>query len=61
MVCMASNINGILVLLMGAIIAVADIYWTYTSYYDTAWLVLGIIILAADAAWLYLDLSMMRK
>ncbi len=41
--------------LMGVIIAVADIYWTYTSYFDTLWLALGVIILAADLFWIYLD------
>ena len=42
-------------LLMGVIIAIADIYWTYTSYFDTLWLSLGIVILIADLVWLYLD------
>ena len=40
---------------MGVIIGVADIIWTYQSYYDTFWLALGIIILLADLVWLYLE------
>jgi hypothetical protein len=43
---------------MGLVIAVADIYWTYTSYFYVPWLVLGIVILAADIAWIALDLSL---
>lgn len=45
-----------LALLMGLIIIVADLYWTYTSYPDPLWLALGIVILAASVIWIYLDL-----
>lgn len=46
-----------LALLMGIVIAVADIYWIYTSYKYFVWLALGVIILAADLIWLYLDIE----
>lgn len=46
---------------MGIIILVADIYWTYTSYYSILWLALGVIILVADIIWIYLDYDMGRK
>ena len=52
---MNNKSRRMLTLLMGVIIAAADIYWTYTSYVYPIWLALGIIILAADLVWLYLD------
>ncbi|MDE1856884.1 MAG: hypothetical protein KGH98_02240 [Candidatus Micrarchaeota archaeon] len=58
---MKSNTKSMLALLMGVIILVADIYWTYTSYYDKLWLALGAIILVADLIWLYLDWSLMKR
>lgn len=53
--------KGMVALLMGVIILAADLYWTYTSYYDTLWLALGAIIFLADIAWLYIDWSFMKK
>ena len=50
-----------LAIAMGIVILVADVYWTYTSYYYTVWLALGIIILIADIVWIYLDYAMGRK
>jgi hypothetical protein len=47
-------------ILMGVIIAIADIIWTYQSYYDITWLVLGIIILVADVIWIYIDYALMN-
>jgi hypothetical protein len=44
-------------ILMGIIIIVADLYWTYTSYPDQVWVSLGVIILLAAVFWVYLDLS----
>jgi hypothetical protein len=48
-------------LLMGAIIAIADLYWTYTSYPDSLWLTLGAVIFVADLVWIALDFSLMRE
>jgi hypothetical protein len=48
-------------LLMGVIIAIADLYWTYTSYTDSLWLSLGAIIFVADLVWIAMDFSLMRE
>jgi hypothetical protein len=58
---MKSNTRSNISILMGIVIAIADIYWTWTSYYDSTWLALGIIILIADIIWLYIDWSFTRK
>jgi hypothetical protein len=58
---MKSNTRSNISILMGILIAIADIYWTWTSYYDSTWLALGIIILIADIIWLYIDWSFTRK
>ncbi len=54
---MKSNIS----IVMGIIIGLADIYWTYTSYFDTLWLALGIIIFIADIVWLWIDIGFRKK
>ena len=46
-------------ILMGIIIAVADLYWTYTSYTDVVWLGLGVVIFVADVVWLAIDFNLM--
>jgi hypothetical protein len=58
---MKGNAKSMLAMLMGVIILVADIYWTYTSSYDMTWVALGVIILVADLVWMYLDYSLMKK
>lgn len=57
---MAANTKSIVAIALGVVILVADVYWTYTSYYDTLWLALGLLILVADAAWMYIDYDLMR-
>jgi hypothetical protein len=57
---MSGNMNGKLAILMGIVIAVADVYWTYTSSYDMLWVALGVIIFIADMIWLYIDWGMMK-
>jgi hypothetical protein len=52
---MKNNLKSKLAMLMGVVILVADLYWTYTSYFNSVWLALGVIILVADLVWLYLD------
>jgi hypothetical protein len=47
-------------ILMGLIIAVADVYWTYTSYTDVVWLGLGVLIFVADVVWLAIDFNLME-
>lgn len=53
---MDAKIRRNLAILMGIITIVADLYWTYTSYYNVSWLALGIIILVASVIWIYLEL-----
>ncbi|MEM0200914.1 MAG: hypothetical protein QXD23_00735 [Candidatus Micrarchaeaceae archaeon] len=50
---MKSNIS----IIMGIIIGLLDIYWTYTSFFDVTWLVLGVIIFIADIIWLWIDIG----
>lgn len=58
---MKGSIKSWLAILMGVIILVADLIWTYQSTYNPLWLALGIIILVADVIWLYIDYSFMKK
>lgn len=58
---MDSKTESKLAMLMGVIIAIADLYWTYTSYYDTLWLALGVVIFIADVLWMYFDYDLMTK
>ncbi len=58
---MATNTKTLLGIIMGLIILVADLYWTYTSYQIALWLALGIIILVADIIWLVIDASFLNK
>jgi len=48
-------------MVMGLVILVADLYWTYTSYNVTLWLALGIVILIADVIWLAVDASFLKR
>ena len=56
-----SNTKGYIAVLLGIIIGLADIYWTYTSYQVPLWLWLGVIIFIADIIWLWIDISFMKK
>jgi hypothetical protein len=49
-----------LAILMGVIIAIADIVWVYQSWPVPVWIAEGAIILVADVIWVYLDYSLMR-
>ena len=55
------KVKGTIAVLMGVIIALADVYWTYTSSYDVTWVALGVIIFVADIVWLWIDISFMKK
>ena len=48
-------------IVMGLIILIADLYWTYTSYTYLVWLALGVIIAVADLIWLAIDFSYMKS
>jgi hypothetical protein len=56
-----TNMKSSITMLMGVIILVADLYWTYTSYTYLPWLALGMIILVADLIWLAIDFSYMKS
>lgn len=58
---MKGNMKSWIAMLMGVIILIADLIWTYQSAYDVFWLVLGIVILIADVVWLYIDYSFMKR
>jgi hypothetical protein len=45
-------------ILMGIVIIVADLYWTYTSYQTPIWLYLGVIILVASVIWIAIDVNL---
>ncbi len=51
----------VLAVLMGAIIGVLDIYWTYTSYLNPMWLALGVVIFIADLVWLWIDIGSLKR
>lgn len=53
--------KGNIAILMGIVIGLVDIYWTYTSYQDPTWLYLGVIIFIADLIWLWIDISFRNK
>ncbi|MGI0100876.1 MAG: hypothetical protein ACREBH_04140 [Candidatus Micrarchaeaceae archaeon] len=52
-------VKSYIAILLGIVIAIADIWWTYTSYFDIVWLILGIVILVADVIWIYIDYDLM--
>lgn len=60
-VVMNPTIKSNISILMGVIIGIADIYWTYTSYAVPLWLALGVIIFLADMIWLWTDVSFRKK
>jgi hypothetical protein len=55
------NVKSWIAIVMGIVILVADIIWTYQSTFDTLWLALGIIIFIADIIWLLIDYDLMKK
>ncbi len=57
---MKGSMKSWIAILMGIVILVADLYWTYTSYYDMTWLVLGVVIALADIIWLLMDWRLMK-
>jgi len=50
-----------LAILMGIIIIVAYLWWTWTSYTYLPWLAAGVIILVASVIWIYIDYDLMKK
>ncbi len=50
-----------LAILMGVIIAILDLWWTYASIGYQPWETVGIVIFVATIIWIYLDYSLMKK
>ncbi len=56
-----SNTKSYLAMLMGIIIVILDLWWTYASYPYEPWTAVGIVIFVASVVWLYLDYVLMKK
>ena len=56
---MNNNMKSYIAILMGVVIAIADILWLIQSTYDLYWVALGIVIFVADIIWIYIDYSFM--
>ncbi len=57
---MASKTLSYIEILMGLIILVLDLYWTYAAYAIAEFLAIGIVILVADLIWLAIDIKLMK-
>lgn len=57
---MAGKTLSYVAILMGLIILVLDIYWTYAAYAISEFLAIGIVILVADLIWLAIDIKLMK-
>ncbi len=55
------NMKSYLAILMGVIIAILDLWWTYASIGYQPWETVGVIIFIATVIWIYLDYSLMKK
>lgn len=57
------NSKSTLGIVLGIVIIIADLYWTYFDYQNPTFLALGVIIFIASLAWIGLDwsLSMQAK
>jgi hypothetical protein len=58
---MSTKTKSYLAILMGIIIIVADLWWTWTGYTYLPWLAAGVIIFVASVVWIYLDYDLMKK
>lgn len=58
---MSAKTKSYLAILMGIIIILADLWWTWTSYTYLPWLAAGVIIFVASVVWIYLDYDLMKK
>jgi len=50
-----------LAILMGVIIIILDLWWTYASMGYQPWETVGIVIFVASVIWIYLDYDLMKK
>ena len=58
---MITNAKSYLAILMGIIIIIADLWWTWTSYTYLPWLAAGVIIGVASVIWIGLDYNLMKS
>jgi hypothetical protein len=58
---MDSKVKSYLAILMGIIIIIADLWWTWTSYTYLPWLAAGVIIGVASVIWIGLDYDLMKS
>jgi hypothetical protein len=50
-----------LAILMGIIIVILDVWWTWASYPYQPWVTVGIMIFVASVIWIYFDYDLMKK
>ncbi len=58
---MTVKAKSYLAIMLGIIILLADIWWTWTSYTYLPWLAAGVIIAVASAIWIAIDYDLMKK
>lgn len=56
-----SKMKSWLAIVLGVIIAILDLWWTYESMGYQPWETVGIVIFVATIIWIYLDYDLMRK
>ena len=56
-----SNMKSWLAIVLGVIIAILDLWWTYASIGYQPWETVGIVIFVATIVWIYLDYDLMKK
>ena len=57
---MKDKAKSYLAILMGIIIIILDIWWTYASYPYEPWVGVGMVIFVASVIWIYLDYKLMQ-
>jgi hypothetical protein len=58
---MNAKTKSYLAILMGIIILLLDLWWTYASYPYEPWVAVGVVIFVASVIWIYLDYDLMQK
>ena len=56
--CIRVETKSTLGIIMGIVIIIADMYWTYNDYQSPTFLALGTTIFIASLVWIGLDLSL---
>jgi len=58
---MSNKAKSYLAILIGVIIVILDLWWTYASYPYEPWVAVGVVIFVASLIWTYLDYNLMKK